>query len=237
LRVISTRIFWPLLIGLLLLAFWLRLDRLDTLPPGVSNDESTNTVDAFTLSRTGRLPLYEDITRPEHLYRVILAVGVRFLGPEVWSFRVINVFIALLTLAAACWATRECVHDQPPPVRAVAGLAAAAALAVSLPHVVLSRSIYRGPLEALCVLLFVGFLVRGLRTGRRREFVRGGIALGLSLHSYTAALSLPAALPIVGFNLLVFRFKAWRTWLPHLVVLVTVLAVLAAPRRPSQGEA
>jgi hypothetical protein len=229
LRAVSTKIFWPLLIGLLLVAFWLRLDRLDTLPPGVSNDESTNTVDAFTINQTGRLPLYEDITRPEHLYRVILAVGVRFLGPGVWSFRVINVFIALLTLSAAYWVTRECVHDQPPPVRAVAGLAAAASLGVSLPYVVLSRSIYRGPLEALCVLLFVGFLVRGLRTGRWRGFILGGVALGLSLHSYTAALSLPAALPVVALSLLIFRFKAWRTWLPNLVVLAAVLAVLAAP--------
>ncbi len=46
-----------LLIGLLLVAFWLRLVDLDSQPPGVSNDEAVNVVDAFHISRTGNFPL------------------------------------------------------------------------------------------------------------------------------------------------------------------------------------
>jgi hypothetical protein len=70
------------LIGLLLVAFWLRLDDLDAQPPGVSNDEAVNVVDAFHISRTGNFPLYEDFGRPEPLYRLFLALGTSLMTKE-----------------------------------------------------------------------------------------------------------------------------------------------------------
>ena len=38
---------------LIMLAFWLRLDRLEQLPPGLSNDEAVNAVDAFHFFQSG----------------------------------------------------------------------------------------------------------------------------------------------------------------------------------------
>jgi hypothetical protein len=221
--------FWLLMIGLLLLAFGLRLHHLDTMPPGISGDESTNAVDGFLAGQAGKLPLYEDVGRPEHLHRVILAITSRLFGLSVWAFRVVSVFIGLLTVAAAWWAIRQCLADRPPLVQNVAGFAGAAALAVMMNHIVLSRAIYRALLIGPPTLLFAGFLARGLRTYRWRDFVLSGISLGVALHSYTAALVLPAAVPVVGLALLIFRFRAWRDWLPRLVVLGLVTGVIAAP--------
>ena len=253
-----TALYSPILLLLLLIAFWLRLDDLNSMPPGISTDESFNAVDSFIFAQTGHLPLYQDLNRPEHLHRIILAVGSLF-GSRVWAFRLVQVFAGVITVALTDWATRQCLHDLPRPVQRLAGLAAAGSLAVAMSHVVLSRSLYRGLWQPIWMLLFIGFLMRGLRTSppsplfmhgegelaraarlsffnilrvnwnKNRDFVVSGIALGLALHTYTAALVIPLALPVVALSLLIFRFKRWRDWLPGLIWLGVALAIITAP--------
>lgn len=217
------------MIAVLLFAFWLRIDALDAYPPGISIDESRNAIDAFTIGQSGHLPLFEDPDQPEHLHRILLATSSRLFGGSVWSFRVTWVFVGLLTVALAYWAACQALHDLSPARRRVAGLAAAGSLAVAMNHVVLSRSLYRGLLEPPLALLFIGFLLHGLRSGRRRDFVLSGASLGLAWHSYTAALDLPAALGFVGLHLLIFHRKTWRTWLPNLIWLGVTFALITAP--------
>ena len=220
-----SRMFFLLVVGVLLLATYLRLDQLNEYPPGLSMDESLNTVDAFVVSQTGKLPLYEDFNRPEHLHRVILALGARLFGTQVWAFRFTNVLIGILTVAAAYWAAGQCVADQPGIVRGLAGLAAAGVLAVSMSHVVLSRSLYRGDLLPLCVLLFVGLALRGLDNHKRRDLVLAGGSLALAMHSYTVGLFMPLGLA----GLLVVRPQQWRDRLSHLLWIAVGLVVIAAP--------
>ena len=218
-------------VALLLVAFWLRTAALDSLPPGLSRDESANVLDAFHLSRTGVLPLYEDpeIGRPEPLFRIIQAAGISLFGAEIWAVRMVSVLVGVLSVAAAAWAAREVLHDFAPSHRRTAGLAAAAALAVALGHVTLSRSLYRGIPQPLFMLLFVGLLLRGLRTGRRRDLILSGVSLAAALYTYTAALVLPLGLLVAAGSLLLFRRAAWRAWLPSLGWAVGAFMVLVIP--------
>ncbi|MBN1564422.1 MAG: hypothetical protein JXA10_11325, partial [Anaerolineae bacterium] len=259
------------LILILLIAFWLRVTDLATMPPGISTDESFNAADSFILAQTGHLPLYEDLNRPEHLHRIILAVGSLF-GSSVWAFRLMQVFAGVITVALADWATRQTLPDLPRPIRQIAGLAAAGSLAVAMSHVVLSRSLYRGLWQPVWMLLFFGFLMRGLRTSPPEQplvaplpilmerglatqpdspspcgpggevktklrafwrnyhnFILSGLALGLALHTYTAALVVPLGLPVLALSLLIFRFRQWRRWLPGLVLLGVTAALITAP--------
>ncbi|HEX3054201.1 MAG TPA: glycosyltransferase family 39 protein, partial [Aggregatilineaceae bacterium] len=225
-----TRFRFPLLIILVLLvALWLRADRLDRYPPGLSDDEAMNTIDAYGLLHNGKMPLYEDTDLPEHLHRLILAAGIAVLGPSVWAFRLIQAFTGVITVAAAYWAVQQCTDDWPEQARHIGGLAGASYLAVAMPHIVLSRSLYRGLPVPLFTLLFIGFLMRGLRTNRRRNYAYSGLGLGLALHSYTAAYGIPASLGVVTLSLLIFRWRTWREWLPGLIVLGAVFALVIAP--------
>ncbi len=225
-----TRFRFPLLIILVLLvALWLRVDRLDRYPPGLSDDEAMNTIDAYGLLHNGKMPLYEDTDLPEHLHRLILAAGIAVLGPSVWAFRLIQVFTGVITVAAAYWAVKQCTDDWPEQARRIGGLAGASYLAVAMPHIVLSRSLYRGLPVPLFTLLFIGFLMRGLRTNRRRHYAYSGLCLGLALHSYTAAYGIPASLGVVTLSLLIFRWRTWRDWLPGLIVLGAVFVLVIAP--------
>src|SRR5688572_14423615 len=104
------------MVGLICLAFWLRLDRLDQLPPGLSNDEAVNTVDAFHFSQSGNFPLYEDPNRPEPLYRIILGLTTTLFGASVWAFRFTSALIGTLTIAAVYQTTWECLHDLSPNI-------------------------------------------------------------------------------------------------------------------------
>ena len=47
---------WPALVILLLSAFWLRTSQLAAFPPGVSNDEAKNLIDAAHIAQAGSVP-------------------------------------------------------------------------------------------------------------------------------------------------------------------------------------
>ncbi|MCZ7679395.1 MAG: hypothetical protein M5U28_11780 [Sandaracinaceae bacterium] len=162
----TSRHFQWMMVALLLVGFWLRVDRLDTWPPGVSLDEAGNVMDAFQISHTGKYPVYENPARPEPLYQAMLAVMAFVVEPGVWTMRLVNVYTGLLTLAALYWTARQCLYDRDPTARGLAGLAAAAALAVALSHVVLSRSIYRaGPQAAVHAALCRAAAARAAHRG------------------------------------------------------------------------
>lgn len=215
--------------AVILLAFWLRLDGLGRMPPGISNDEAVNAVDAFHFSRTGNFPMYEDQNRPEPLYRVLLAVDIDLFGTSVWSFRFFSVLIGTLTIAAVYQTTCECVRGFTARVRWMGGIAAAAALAVALGHITESRIIERGTLQLPFMLLFASFLLRGVRTGRLRDYVISGVGLGISYYTYTAALVLPATLGLVAASLLIFQRKTWWRWLIGFIVLGVAFVIVTAP--------
>jgi hypothetical protein len=222
-------LFRLLTVLILFAAFWLRLENLDTLPTGLSNDEATSVIDAFHITRSGSYPFYEDHGRPEPLDRYIMALGIHLYGSSIWAFRLTNVFAGLLTVALAWWAMQECLYDVNPNIRRIAALAAAAALTVAISHITLSRAIYRAIFQPPFMLLFMGLLLRGLRTEQRRYFVSSGICLALTLYTYTSALAVPVGLLPVALNLLIFRRKTWRSWLPNLALLGIVFAVLMLP--------
>src|SRR5579859_2256478 len=228
-RKTAPTVFVLIAVGILLFGFWLRVHRLADLPPGLSSDEAVHAVDGLQISQSGNFPIYEDFGRPEPLYNVFLALGSLFFGPHLFTFRLVSAFIGLVTIAAACWTLRQCLYDLPPSPRWIAGLAAAAALAVCLSHVVLSRALYRAILQPLFMLTFLGFLLRGLRTGKRRDFMLSGANLGVLMYTYTAALAVPFSLIALVVSLLMFKRTSWRTWLPNLLILGVIFAILIAP--------
>src|SRR5688572_12596521 len=185
--------FLILMVVVVLAAFWLRTENLLIFPPGVSNDEGVDVLDAWHVARSGIYPLYEDLGRPEPLYVILEALATALLGPGVWTIRLMTAFIGLLNIAAAYWCTTQCLRDLPPVPRRLAGVLAAVVLTTAVGHITLSRAIYRAILQPLFMFLLTGFLMRGLRTGRLRDFVLCGVCTALALYSYTAAYVVPVA--------------------------------------------
>ena len=151
------------LIGLLLVGFHLRGFRLDEFPPGISRDEATNVVDGAILSRSGRLPLFQDHEEPEPIKRVYGALTSIFFGNSVWAFRYTSALLGMLAMAAVFWASQRCFATRPRRVRLLIGLLAMASLATALGHIAINRSIYRAVL-----LVFFAALANWLHLSRAK---------------------------------------------------------------------
>lgn len=213
----------------LLVAFWLRVENLRDFPPGISNDEAVNLIDAVHIAQTGNYPLYQDRGRPEPLFRLMQAAGAAAYGYDVWLFRLTSAFVGVLSVAAAYWAAREGLHEVASPWRAIAALSAAVVLTVAIGHITVTRSTYRAVPQPLWTFLAFGFLMRGLRTLRWRDFTLSGFFVALGLYTYTAAFMVPLAFFPLGGMLIITRWRTLRRWLPRFVSTGLVTALLMFP--------
>ena len=91
-----------------------------------------------------------------------------------------------------------CIRDRA--YNDAVGLVAALLLAVAKWHVLISRVGFRGIQTALFAALVLLFLLRGLRRGRRGDFLWAGAFAGLALYTYTAALAIWPAV-VIGLGL------------------------------------
>lgn len=222
-------LFFMLLALVFVVAFFLRTHALDAYPKGISNDEAVNVIDGFHIAQSGVAPAYEDRGRPEPLYRIVLAVGMSFFGDTVWAARFTGALLNLLTIAAVYWFTVELLHDTGKATRRTAGLLAVMALTVMLGHITFSRALYRAIPQLLFVALSAGFVLRGLRTYRWRDFALTGVFGALALYVYPAAFFYPPALIMLGIALFLFRLRTWKTWLPRMALAALVAVVIASP--------
>lgn len=216
---------------ILIAATWLRVGSLATLPPGLSSDEAINANDAFHIAQVGptQFPFYETYGEPEPLYRFILSLAVPFLGPFIWVFRLVSALIGVVTVAAAYWATGQILAEQPSRLRWIAAATAAASLTMALGHITLSRGLYRAVPLPLFILLFVGFLLRGLRRQSWAHIALSGLSLATCVYTYTAGFLVPFALAPFAVALLLFERHNWRRWLPALAVVGVVVAIVISP--------
>jgi len=223
----------PVIIGALIIAllvgFWLRIHSLDQYPPGISNDEAVNTIDAFHLVQTGSFPLYQDRGRPDPLFRLFQAVGAAGYGSSIWSFRLTSAFFGTLTIAAAYFAAIQAFHDLPPRSRRAAALSAALVIAVAIGHVTVTRSTYRAVPQPLFMFLAAGFLLRGLRGNQWRDFLLSGLWVAAGLYTYTAAFMVPLAFFPLGLHLFIQRWRTLRQWFPKFISVGIITAALTLP--------
>lgn len=225
-------------IVLLLMAFWLRVEDLDTFPPGISYDETTNVLMASHIAQGGTYPIFQIYGEPEPGYQIAsIGAGV-FFGQSVFTYRLHSTFWGLLSVAAAYGATLQLLHDRPRWQRHLAGLVAGGVLAASLGHITLSRALYRAIPQPFFMLMFVAFFARALRSNRYRDYLLAGLSLGGTIYFYTSGLLLPAVLIPAGLMTLILNRDRWRETLPRLVatgvaagavMLPLALALLTSP--------
>ena len=108
---------------------------------------------------------------------------------------------------------------------------------------VIARVGLRFPLYPLFVAPVLYYLIRGLRTSNRNDFILAGLALGIGLHGYTPIRILPLVILVaVGLYMLHVparrggedeahhsRRLAWMRTLSHLLVLVVVALMVFLP--------
>jgi len=231
---------WTLVAILVLGGLYLRLYRIDLVPPGLNNDEAINALEIKDI-QDGRP--FATLTK-RGLNRETM---FHYLGA--FAFRCTEIEINLLKAMPAVFGlTQKVVADQMMtlifPLRSVAiaagtltllalylfardrfgwftALLATAFLAVSPWHIHYSRVGERAVLAPLFAIATVGFFLKSLESGRTRDHLAWGASLGLGSWSYTSFRAVPLA---IGAFLLL-RWIAARYGKLRAVLVGVLLAV------------
>ena len=232
---------WLCLVVILLLATGLRFVGLERVPPGFAPDEASNGYDAYSLLLTGRdqhgalLPLvlrgFNDYRMPLFTYSVIPFIGLFGLTPA--SVRLTAAFWGLVTVPLAYWLGARMVNRRT-------GVVTALLCALSPWHIAFSRLGLEGTLVAFSVALAMAFLWQWQTDHRSCWLIGAGVALGLSVYTYSIAkFFAPAVLALAA---LFWKDDVKRHFKAALVALA-LAACLALPmayltlRYPDQMQA
>jgi 4-amino-4-deoxy-L-arabinose transferase-like glycosyltransferase len=181
---------WAMVV-ILLIAAVLRLWALSELPVGLHYDEAANVILTRQIVRGDARPLFiRAYTGKEVLFFYLAAPWVWMTGGAPWGLRLGAAMLGVLTVAATFAAVRAMWGGTG------VSLAAAGWVAVAFPHVLLSRYGFRAISQPLLQALTVALLWRGLKSGRLRWLIGGGIALGLTGYTYLAARLFPVPLGV-----------------------------------------
>ncbi len=217
----ASRIPW-LLLAVILAAAALRLVGLDRWPPGLHFDEAVYGLMAKEIVAGARPLYFPAYTGREPLYMYVMALLFAAIGPTATAIRLTSAFVGILTVPLT-YALGRALYGRR------IGLVAAALVAFSFWHLVVSRNGYPNilipPIEAASVFC----LWRGWRGGRRRDWALGGALAGLVLYTYLAARFFPVFLAVLLVYAAVVDFATWRRRLPGIGIAILAAALVFAP--------
>jgi DNA-binding beta-propeller fold protein YncE/4-amino-4-deoxy-L-arabinose transferase-like glycosyltransferase len=172
-----TAIGLTLVIGL---ALFMRLYHFDSQPFGIWFDEAEAGLQARRILQepTYRPILFAPINISGHLLAVY-AVALKWLGDNIYSMRLVSVFLGVGGVLAAYLFGRQLRGPR-------FGLALAFLVAVARWHVNFSRIAMTGIDTPFFEFLSLFFLTRLLQRGRLRDAMWAGLSIGLGLVFYTA---------------------------------------------------
>lgn len=193
-----------LLVGILLIATFLRLYPLSAMTDMIAPDEAGYGLDAVSLLQNPRLtPFFPANYGREAGWMYWVAGWFAILGVSSTTMRIAATMIGILTIATIYRLGRELFGKS-------GAIWVAGALAILFWHVHFSHLAFRAITFPLIGALTFAFLWRGFKTHRRKFWIVGGLFLGLSLYTYFSARAwiAYAGLTLMGFYL--YDRRLWR---------------------------
>lgn len=207
-----------ILVGIILLAGFLRMFQLTTTPPGLYPDEAMNGNNGLHAWRTGEFSwFYPENNGREALFINIQSAVVHYTGiHEAWVLRSVSTVFGTLTVLGIFFLIKELLGSS-------AGLTAAFLLATNVWHINFSRIGFRA-ITAPCFAIWgVYLLVKALKkeSGLIVPSLLAGAVFAAGFHSYIAY----RVMPVVG--LVVVVLALWNQKKKGLVLGKTILAAIA----------
>ncbi len=223
-----------LVIAITLLAAFLRLYRIDSLPPSAGYDQAAYGVDALAILQGARPVFLTTNFGREALFSYLVALCHLLVHDTAVAVYVTSAIVGVLTIPAVYLVAQEMFSVDAHPDRQGllprwGGVLSALVLTVSHWHVSWSRLGMRAILVPLLASTTVYLLWKGLRTGSRWAFAGCGVSLGLSMYTYQAARALPL-LVLLGFVYVLWSRRSFsRGDLLHLVLVAVLALAVFAP--------
>ncbi len=173
----------PLLAGLLLLgiAAFMRFYLLDSIPPEMTSDHVEKLLDAYRVSQGARDIFFTNNGGREAIQFYLVALASRLTGGQFTflTLKIVSAVEALALIPVIFFWGREAVDRET-------GLWTAILVAVSWWHLMLGHLGLRIVLTPLFITLILITLLRGLRTGARRDWLWAGLWMGVGVYAYQA---------------------------------------------------
>ncbi len=218
---------WTLLVfvvaGLVVL---FRLNQLNQVPPEMVSDHAEKLLDVWDVLN-GQPSIFFPRNTGREALQMYLTAGIIRLFDTGFSFLSLKIGTVL---AGLCTLPYIYLLGQELGNRWV-GLFAALFAGIAYWPNVISRAGLRFPLYPLFVALVLFYMIRGLRTSSRNDFILAGLALGIGLHGYTPIRIVPLLILVaLGLYLLHSQARGKRnTAITRLMVLVLVSLMVFLP--------
>ena len=213
-----------LLTLIVLVAAFLRLYRLDEVPPGLHGDTAYKGVAANRIIQ-GERPIFfaESWGGIEPLYLYLLAASFHLFGNTAQVIQGLSAAVGIITVPLLYLLARELLRSR------LVGLLASFWLATSYWHVSWSRLGWESILVPPFVIATVWLLWRALEAGQWRFFIGAGVSLGLSLYTYQGMRFLPIFLAVyLGYRILTEK-AFWQAFRAKLTLFALVALLVFLP--------
>lgn len=186
--------------GLILIGCWFRFWQLNEMPPEMTSDHIEKLLDVHDLVTGQRSIFFVRNTgrEPWQFYWTLMFMRMLDLDTKFFALKLGTAVIGALTLPGVYLLGRDLFGRR-------VGLWATLFTAVASWPVILSRIGLRFPFAPAATAWSLLYLLRGLRDGRRNDFLLLGLWLGIGLHGYTAFRAMPLAVIICWGLALIFR--------------------------------
>ena len=218
---------WTVLAVLtVVLVIFFRVYRLNQVPSEMVSDHAEKLLDIWDVLHGQTSIFFPRNTGREAIQMYLTASIIQLLqtGYSFLSLKIGTVLLGLLTLPYLYLLGKELGNRR-------VGLFAVLFAGIGYWPNVISRIGLRFPLYPLFVAPTLYYLIRGLRTSNRNDFLLAGLALGIGLHGYTPIRILPiVVLVAVGLYLLHPQAKGKRLQvISGLLVLVLISLIVFMP--------
>ena len=188
------------------LAVFFRVYRIDEVPPQMISDHAEKLLDVWDVLHGQTAVFFTRNTGREGLqmYMIALVTLLFNLDLNFLSMKIGTVFAGLLTLPYIYLLGKEAGLNRR------SGLLAVIFAGIAYWPNVISRIALRFALYPLFVAPVLYYLVRGLRTSRRNDFILAGLFLGIGLHGYSPIRVLPIVVVVGVVLYLLHRHSAGR---------------------------
>jgi hypothetical protein len=203
------------------LAAFYRFSDLVSLPPEPFSDHAEKLLDVYDLSLGETKIFFERNTGREffQMYLTLAVATVFGTGLSFLSLKLGTALAGFFTLPYVYLLGKELFNKR-------VGLLALAFTAIAYWPNVISRVGLRFPLYPLFAAPALYYLIRGLRTNNRNDFILSGLFIGLGLHGYSSFRFIPVFVVTI---LLLYLLHHWRnTLVRQQVILFSVVLNLAA---------
>jgi Dolichyl-phosphate-mannose-protein mannosyltransferase len=218
---------WTLLVlAVIALVVFFRAYRLTQVPPEMVSDHAEKLLDVWDVLH-GKTSIFFPRNTGREAIQMYLTAGIIQLlhtGYTFLSLKIGTVLAGLLTLPYLYLLGKELGNRR-------VGLLAVLFAGIGYWPNVISRIGLRFPLYPLFVAPTLYYLIRGMRTSNRNDFILAGLALGIGLHGYTPIRILPlVVLVAVGLYLLHPQARSKRLQMVSgLLVLILVSLIVFLP--------